>query len=159
MKSILSLALALVALLSVSTASAQKEPKPGVHENEPSTFRKDTRDQSLIVCYDIGGLGNVSTVNATVRYNSRVDTYCLTKGGGHGDETNPIPAFSDTDEDVNVPITLQVRNGRAVGCTDLNNTITCAQDLCSPGLRTTCTATYSNVRIIVLGHTFTASAQ
>src|SRR5215218_9277273 len=111
-KSILSLAIALVALFSYTTASAQQTPKPGVHENSPTTFDKDPSDQSLRLCFDIAGLGSLTEVDATVSYDVTVDTYCLTKGKGHGAEPDPgsIPAFSETSTNQVTNVTLQVHN-------------------------------------------------
>ena len=161
-KNILSVAVALVALFSYTTASAQKDSKPGVHENSPTTFDKDASDQSLRLCFDIAGLGSIESVDATVSYDIKTDTYCLTKGKGHGAEPDPgaIPAFSETATGQVTNIQLQVRNGRIVGCPyDLNNLITCAPGLCSSGTITTCFATYTNVKITILGNTFTAIAK
>ncbi|MGI8638016.1 MAG: hypothetical protein ACR2KZ_21680, partial [Segetibacter sp.] len=84
-KSILSLAIALVALVSFSTASAQQNPKPGVHENAQTTFYTDPNDQSLVVCYNISGLGNISSVDVTITYDVTVTTFCTTRGKGHPD--------------------------------------------------------------------------
>jgi hypothetical protein len=146
MKSIiLSSLIGLVALFTVSSATAQSPKLRG-----PLTAT-DLGDK-LEVCFDISGLGNVSETQLTVTFDATVTTQCRNRGG------NIAPGQTQTISGADETFTVPVSNGRATGC--VQTTQTFEPGSCPPGFAggEVTDVSFSNVRVTVAGRTFRVSS-
>ncbi|GAB3331957.1 hypothetical protein ACFQT0_04275 [Hymenobacter humi] len=92
----------LFALFSYGTASAQ-------HPNVKSPVTVKDIGTQLEIKYDISGLGNIRSTQATLTYDIHVETQCRNHGG------NVAPGQSYDDDDHIDTFTIPVNNGRARG--------------------------------------------
>jgi hypothetical protein len=140
-----SLLIVLMALFAFNDAFAQS-PKL----RSPLTSSVD-RNQQLVVCYDISGLGNVTEVDITITYDLEVTTYCYNRG----QKSDPVPGLTQNYEDQSFTTTVPVRNGRAKGCITSNETIQAGE--CPPGMaRSETFVCYTNVQLKIYDETFSA---
>ena len=138
MKILISSVLALVALFSVSTAQAR---------NLKSLTVTD-QGNTLKVCYDVAGLGNVSETDITISYKATVTTECVNNGGNVAPGQTKTFTGSET-------FTAPVRNGRTRGCF---TTTEPQPGSCPPGFAggRVSGVTFENVTLTVQGKQFTA---
>jgi hypothetical protein len=117
MKSILSLAFALAALFSVNTVSAQKA-NPKISNPDKADVRITgtyQTDGSYKICVEfcrITGLGDASTVEASLTCVATADVSCYNKGQQKQDPAKVIPGQSSTTTGDAVP--LQAKNGNLI---------------------------------------------
>ena len=138
MKKIFSSVIAMLALFTVST----------VHAQVLKSLTVTDLGNTLKVCYDIAGLGNVSSTDITLTYTATVTTECVNQGGNVAPGQTKTTTTSET-------FTAPVRNGRTVGC---YTTTEPQPGTCPPGFaggRVT-DVTFTNVTLTVQGKTFTA---
>src|SRR5688500_17159489 len=102
-----------IALFIVSTATAQ-------NPRLKSPLRPTDNGQTLIICYDISGLGNVSQVTMTLTYDATVFGECFNPGN----REESVPAHNRVVSDVGQDFAVPVHNGRAVGCFETTDTFT-----------------------------------
>src|ERR1051325_9943742 len=136
--------IALIALFSVNSAIAQKAHGPITGVDQGQTIR---------VCYDISGLGNVSDVDIRLAYTATVFGTCTNPGGSVVEPHNTvIPSAGET-------FTVPVTNGRAVGC--FNSTTVFTGGTCpNPNWTSAVTdVSFSNVTLTVLKKTFNVQLQ
>jgi hypothetical protein len=142
---ILSSFIAFIALFIVSTASAQNPKSHG-------PVRANDKGQTLEVCFDISGLGNVTEVQMTLTYDATVYSECFNPG--NRDES--VPAHNKVVPGNSIPFTVPVRNGRATDCFTAEQTFTPGS---CPNPNWTAVVTdvsFSNVKLTILGKTFVA---
>jgi len=138
--------IALIALCSVNSAIAQKAHGPITGVDQGQTIR---------VCYDISGLGNVSNVDITLRYTATVFGECFNPG--NKDES--VPAHNNVVPSAGQTLNLPVTNGRAVGCFDSTTEFT-AGSCPNTNWRSVVTdVSFSNVTLSVLKKTFNVQVQ
>jgi hypothetical protein len=138
--------IASIALFSVSSTMAQKAHGPITSTDQGQTIR---------VCYDISGLGNVSEVQMTLSYTATVFAECFNPG--NRDES--VPAHNSVVPSAGETFTAPVRNGRAVGC--FNSTTVFSPGSC-PNSNWTASVTdvsFSNITLSVLRRTFNVQPQ
>jgi hypothetical protein len=120
MKSILSSVFALVALFSVSTTVAQKaNPKISNPDKDDVRISCSYSGGSYTICVDyarITGLGNASSVEASLTAVAKADVYCYSRGQQKKEDAKFIPGQSTTA--TGNTVTLQASNGVLViqGC-------------------------------------------
>lgn len=132
--------IALIALFSVSNVSAQK-----LHSISSST----NADNIMVVCYDISGLGNVSSVTLTLRYTVTVSGECFNPGK----RTESVPAHDNVITEPGLSTDVPVKNGRATGC--INSGPITAGSCPNPNWNAEVTdASYTNVTLSVLKRNF-----
>jgi hypothetical protein len=138
MKIILSSVIALVALFSANTAQSQ------VLKSLTTTDQGNT----LEVCFDVAGLGNVTQTKLVVNFTSVSTTECTNKGG------NVAPGQTKTVSG-SQEFMVAVRNGRAVDCVVTTEP---TPGKCPGGFSggTVTDVTFSNASISIGGKTFTA---
>jgi hypothetical protein len=141
MKSIiLSSLIALVALFTVSSATAQS-PKLR------APLQVNTDNNILEVCFDISGLGNVSEVTILLDATATVTTQCRNRGG------NVAPGQTTTQQIPTVSRTFPVSNGRAQGCIDTRE-VEFTPGSCPPGFgdgAEITSVTFSDATLTVVG--------
>jgi hypothetical protein len=138
MKILLSSIIAVVALCSVNTAQSQ---------NLKSLTSTD-QGNTLEVCFDIAGLGNVSQTKLVLNFTSTATTECTNKGGNVAPGQTKTTAGSQE-------FLVTVRNGRAVDCVVTTEP---TAGKCPGGFfgGTVTGVTFSDVSISIGGKTFTA---
>jgi hypothetical protein len=136
--------IALIALFAFNNAYAQN---PNLRSPLTSSI---TQDNQLQVCYDISGLGNVSSVLIELTYDVEVQSECFNRGNREGS----VPGQSQFFEDQITTRRVPVRNGRAIGCITTTNTYPAGT--CPSGFRSSAvtSVSYSNITLEVLGETF-----
>jgi hypothetical protein len=137
-------ALALIALFSFGNAYAQN---PNLKSPLTSSVNKDNQ---LVVCYDISGLGKVSSVLIELKYDVEVNSECFNRGQKEGS----VPGQSQSLTEQITVKSVPVRNGRAAGCITTTNTY--AAGSCPSGFRSSAvtSVSYSNITFSILGETF-----
>ena len=145
-RTMLNCAIVLIALLTVNTAIAQSAKL-----KSPLTTTDNVK--TLTVCYDITGLGNVSQVTMTLRYNAVVASECFNPGN----KQESVPGQNQTFSGVGDEFTVPVHNGRATGCFTTDEDEFQAGGCPSSSWRGSVTnVTFSNITLQVLGRTFSA---
>lgn len=109
----LSSVIALIALFIVSTATAQ-------NARLKSPLSPTDNGQTLTICYDISGLGNVTEVQMSLNYDVTVFSECFNPGN----REESVPAHNKVISDVGEDFTVPVHNGRAIGCFTTTDTFT-----------------------------------
>jgi hypothetical protein len=140
-----SIAIAAITMFSVATASAQN-----AHEMAPTTATD--LGTTLKVCYDIAGLGNVSTTQLTVNYTATITTECTNNGGNVAPGQTKVQKGSQT-------FTVAVNNGRATGCVTTENNFTPGKCPNGNWTGTITDVTFTSASVTVAKKTFTATLQ
>jgi hypothetical protein len=145
MKKIFSSVLTVIALLSITSAFAQS---PKVHAPLTSTDNGTT----LTVCYDISGLGNITSVEITCAYSVSIASEC----NNPGSSTGPVPGQSKMASVPGETKTVPVQNGRATGCFTTETVFTAGKCPNNKWTGTVTDVTFSNISLSLLGKTFPA---
>jgi hypothetical protein len=134
----------LLAVASVNTASAQA--------TKLKSLTATDMGNSLQICYDVAGLGNVSQTKLTITYSAVVTTECTNPAG------NVAPGQTKTLNNQSVNIMVSVNNGRAVGCETIGGFTpgSCPNSQWTSAVKD---VSFSNVSISIGGKTFRTSVQ
>lgn len=138
--------IAAIALFSANSAMAQKAHGPITGVDQGLTIR---------VCYDISGLGNVTSVDITLAYAATVSGECFNPGN----KAESVPAHDNVVPSSGETVTVPVKNGRAVGCFN-STTVFTAGSCPNTNWRSEVTGvSFSNVTLSVLKRTFNVQMQ
>jgi hypothetical protein len=145
-KYIQSMAIVIIALLSISTAFAQNPrlKSPLTVQDLGTQFR---------ICYDISGLGNVNEVTIQLNYQADVSSVCFNRGRDAG----PVPGQDQSFTQNPVSFTAPVHNGRARGCYTTETVF--QPGACPNGFDRgeVSDVAFSNITFSILGETFSVN--
>ena len=132
------------AALTANTASAQATKLKSLSATDMGN--------SLQICYDVAGLGNVSSTSLTITYSAVVTTECTNPAG------NVAPGQTKTLANQSVTRQVAVSNGRAVGCETIGGFTpgACPNNQWTGSVKD---VSFSNVSISIGGKTFRTSVQ
>jgi hypothetical protein len=137
--------IALIALFIVSTATAQNAKL-----KKPLTVNDN--GQTVTICYDISGLGNITEVTMRITYDATVTSECFNPGNREESVPPHNKVFPGNSEEFTVP----VHNGRAADCYESTKTFPAEKCPSSNWTVVVTDVSFSNVKLTVLGKTFSA---
>ncbi|GAB3235468.1 hypothetical protein GCM10027346_25230 [Hymenobacter seoulensis] len=140
----ITLLILLLAIFNINTVQAQS-----IKEKEP-LIAYDL-GKLVKVCYDVAGLGNLTSVDVTLTYDAYVYTQCTNPGDNIAPgQSKSYPSNSET-------ITVPVRNGRIHGCVTSTKVFPAGDCPNSKWTGSVSDVTFTNVKLTVLGKSFTAT--